>query len=328
MLTDVELICPSRVSSIKHHVFFLGAEGCCVVEPSLVLGSNTSSFPLSSEAVPTAQLQTPSIKPCETLYSGLCFSEAQVSEYTAFNTPCTYETRLCDQANRDGRPDSLLWANAAERLSQLMVLERRWHEQTPIYNNMELSLTRSHCAPCTYSSKGESESDREVLRTGVSPPHPAPHWSVDTNNSLPRWARISNCHSPQGTERDRDRETERQTDREVLRSGVLPPHPAAHLYISPPHPAPHWAVDTNNSSPRWARISNCHSPRATVHLAPTAAREIVSERERVKEIAQSGSSSQRTQTSTGGQRHLVNSVLCWDDRVLALYRNGSCSITQ
>ncbi len=53
---------------------------CCVIEPSLVLGSNTSSFPLSSEAVPTAQLQTPSIKPCENLYSGLRFSEAQVSE--------------------------------------------------------------------------------------------------------------------------------------------------------------------------------------------------------------------------------------------------------
>ena len=38
------------------------------------------------------------------------------------------ETMLCNPANRDGRPDSLLWANAAERLSQLMVQERRWYE--------------------------------------------------------------------------------------------------------------------------------------------------------------------------------------------------------
>ncbi len=59
-------------SSVKTLCVFFGAEGCCVIEPLFDTWSEyTSSSPLSSEAAPVAQLQTPVIKPSVILFSGL-----------------------------------------------------------------------------------------------------------------------------------------------------------------------------------------------------------------------------------------------------------------
>ncbi len=48
----------------------------------------TCSFPLSSEAAPVAQLQTPIIKPPVILFSGLLTQGAQVSEINRYYNPC------------------------------------------------------------------------------------------------------------------------------------------------------------------------------------------------------------------------------------------------
>ena len=64
MLTVVELCCMHYVTVAKYCIFFFGVEGCCVIEPPsiepLIAGSIPhDSFLLASEAVPSAQLQTP-----------------------------------------------------------------------------------------------------------------------------------------------------------------------------------------------------------------------------------------------------------------------------
>ena len=71
MLTVVELCCTHYVSIAKILCIFLGVEGCCVIkppsiEPSIAGLITHDSFLLSSEAVPTAQLQTP-------VYLNTCF---------------------------------------------------------------------------------------------------------------------------------------------------------------------------------------------------------------------------------------------------------------
>ncbi len=68
--------------------------------------------------------------------------------------------------------------------------------------------------------------------------------------------------------------------------------------------------------------SLAHGHKQLFASVPTDIELSLTLRVRVREIVLSVSHRQRTQTSAG------HSIVCWDNRVLALYKNGSCEITQ